>query len=267
MAEGSVSETTSADGTRIAYEKRGNGPAVILVDGAFCSRAFGPSPRIAPLLAHSFTVYTYDRRGRGQSGDAEVYAPSREVEDLASLIKAAGGSASLVGLSSGGALALEAAASGLRVNKVVAYEPPYIDDAGNGGGAAHEGRLRRFLMDDDRSGAVKYFMKDMVSVPAFGVAFMRLMPWLWGKLTKVAHTLPYDAQVMTEFRIPRTRFASIRVPVLMMNGTKTQPRLKDAAKAVAGVVPGAQYRELAGQTHNVDPAILAPAVSQFLEAR
>jgi pimeloyl-ACP methyl ester carboxylesterase len=103
-------------------------------------------------------------------------------------------------------------------------------------------------------------------VPAFGVAFMRLMPWLWGKLTKVAHTLPYDAQVMTEFRIPRTRFASIRVPVLMMNGTKTQPRLKDAAKAVAGVVPGAQYRELAGQTHNVDPAILAPAVSQFLEA-
>lgn len=262
-----MSETTSLDGTRIGYDKRGGGPAVILVDGAFCSRAFGPSTRIAPLLANSFTVITYDRRGRGQSGDAAVYAPAREVEDLAALVKIAGGHASLVGLSSGGALALEAAASGLKINKVVAYEPPYVDDAGTGAGAAHEGNLRRLLMDGNRSGAVTYFMKDMVGVPSIVVKVMPFMPWLWGKLKTVAHTLPYDAQVMTEFRIPRVRFSSIRVPVLMMAGSKTQPRLRDAAKAAAGVIPGAQYRELGGQTHNVDPAILAPAVATFLEGR
>jgi pimeloyl-ACP methyl ester carboxylesterase len=262
-----MSETTSLDGTRIGYDKRGSGPAVILVDGAFCSRAFGPSTRIAPLLAHGFTVITYDRRGRGQSGDADVYSPAREVEDLAALIKVAGGNASLVGLSSGGALALEAAASGLKVNKVVAYEPPYVDDAGTGAGSTYEGNLRRFLINGDRSGAVKYFMKDMVGVPAIAVTVMPFMFWLWDKLKAVAHTLPYDAQIMTDFRVPRVRFSSIRVPVLMMAGSKTQPRLIEAAKAAAGVIPGAQYRELGGQTHNVDPAILAPAARQFLEGR
>jgi pimeloyl-ACP methyl ester carboxylesterase len=262
-----MSETTSLDGTRIGYDKRGSGPAVIVVDGAFCSRAFGPSPRIAPLLARSFTVITYDRRGRGQSGDAEVYSPAREVEDLAALIKVAGGSASLVGLSSGAALSLEAAASGLKIIKVVAYEPPYVDDAGTGAGSTHEGRLRRLLMDGNRSGAVTYFMRDMVGVPSIVVKIMPLMPWLWGKLKKVAHTLPYDAQIMTEFRIPRVRFSSIRTPVLMMAGSKTQPRLIEAAKAAAEVIPGAQYRELGGQTHNVDPAVLAPAVARFLEGQ
>lgn len=262
-----MSETTSLDGTRIGYDKRGSGPAVILVDGAFCSRAFGPSTRIAPLLARTFTVITYDRRGRARSGDAEIYSPAREVEDLAALIKVAGGNASLVGLSSGAALALEAAASGLKIDKVVAYEPPYVDDAGMGAGSAHEGNLRRFLVDGNRAGAVTYFMKDMVGVPAIVVRIMPFMPWLWGKLKKVAHTLPYDAQIMTDFRIPRVRFSSIRTPVLMLAGSKTQPRLIAAAKAAAEVIPGAAYRELGGQTHNVDPAVLAPAVAQFLGGR
>jgi pimeloyl-ACP methyl ester carboxylesterase len=127
-----MSETTSLDGTKIAYDERGSGPAVIVVDGAFCSRVFGPATRIAPLLAHRFTVITYDRRGRGASGDATTYSLAREVEDLAALINAAGGRASLVGLSSGAALALEAAATGLPIDKVVAYEAPYVDEAGTG---------------------------------------------------------------------------------------------------------------------------------------
>src|SRR5687768_4252071 len=113
----------SRDGTAIVYERSGTGPALILVDGAFCSRAFGPSPKLARLLAQHFTVYTYDRRGRGQSGDSQPYAREREVEDLAALIQQAGGEAFLVGLSSGAALALEAAASGLSVAKVAAFEP------------------------------------------------------------------------------------------------------------------------------------------------
>ena len=261
-----MSHVASKDGTPIAYERSGRGPALILVDGALCSRAFGPSPKLAPLLARHFTVYAYDRRGRGQSGDTHPYAPAREVEDIAALIEAAGGSASLVGLSSGGALALEAAASGLPVDKVVAYEPPYVDDSGQRGGAAHQGQLERLLAEGNRGGAVKYFMKDMVGAPAPLVVMMRLMPWVWRKLEAVAHTLPYDAAVMTAFRIPRTRFASIGVPALVINGARTSPLLREAARSIVDAIPAAQYRELAGQTHNVKPDVLAPAVVEFFTA-
>jgi pimeloyl-ACP methyl ester carboxylesterase len=256
----------SKDGTPIAYERSGAGPALILVDGALCSRSFGPSPKLAPLLARHFTVYRYDRRGRGQSGDTHPYAPAREVEDIAALVEAAGGSAFLLGLSSGGALSLEAAASGLPIRKVVAYEPPYVDDSGQRGGAAHEGHLKRLLADGNRGGAVRYFMKDMVGVPPPIVGMMRLMFWIWPKLEAVAHTLPYDAAVMTEFRIPRARFASIGVPVLVMNGSKTDARLREAAKTIANAIPGAHHRELPGQTHNVKPDVLTPATVEFFSA-
>ena len=168
-----MSQVRSQDGTLIAYQRSGNGPALILVDGALCSRAFGPSQKVAALLTQQFTVYAYDRRGRGESGDTPPYAPAREVEDIAALIEAAGGSAVLVGLSSGGALSLEAAASGLAVTKVVAYEPPYVDDSGERGGAAHKARLEHLLADGNRGGAVKYFMKDMVGAPAPLVVMMR----------------------------------------------------------------------------------------------
>ncbi|MGH7726129.1 MAG: alpha/beta fold hydrolase [Candidatus Eiseniibacteriota bacterium] len=258
-----MTQVRSKDGTAIAYERSGSGPALILVDGALCSRAFGPSPKLAPRLAPHFTVYAYDRRGRGESGDTQPYARVREVEDLAALIETAGGCAFLLGLSSGGALALEAAASGLPVAKVVAYEPPYVDVAGNGGGESHEIELKRLLAAGKRGDAVKYFMRDMVGAPAPVVVLMRLMPWVWRKLVAVAHTLPYDAAVMTEFRVPRARLASIRIPTLAMNGSKTDARLKEAARAVAEAIPTAVHRTLDGQTHAVDPAVLAPAVVEF----
>ena len=261
-----MSQVRSKDGTPIAYARFGSGPALILVDGALCSRAFGPSPKLAPLLAQHFTVFAYDRRGRGHSGDTQPYSPAREVEDIAALIHEAGGSACLLGLSSGGALALHAAAADLAINKVVAYEPPYVDDAGQRGGDAYEGQLKRLVASGNRGGAVKYFMKDMVGVPAPFVVLMRLMPWIWRKLEAVAHTLPYDAAVMTDFRIPRARLALIGVPALVINGAKTDPRLKAAARAIAAAIPGAPHNELAGQTHNVKPDVLTPAVVEFLTA-
>jgi len=261
-----MSQVRSKDGTVIAYERSGSGPALILVDGALCSRAFGPSPQLAPLLAQHFTVYAYDRRGRGQSGDTHPYSPAREVEDIAALVEVAGGSAFLLGLSSGGALALEAAASGLRINRVAAYEPPYVDDSGQRGGAAHEAQLQRLVAEGNRGGAVKYFMKDMVGAPAPMVVMMRLMPWIWRKLEAVAHTLPYDAAVMTGFRVPRARLASIAVPALVMNGTKSDSRLREAAQTIVKAVPTARHRELAGQTHNVKPGVLTPAVVDFFTA-
>ena len=261
-----MSQVRSKDGTPIAYTRSGSGPALILVDGALCSRAFGPSPKLAPLLAQHFTVFAYDRRGRGQSGDTQPYSPAREVEDIAALIQEAGGSACLLGLSSGGALALQAAAGDLGIDKVVAYEPPYVDDSGQRGGDGYERQLTGLIANGNRGGAVKYFMKDMVGAPAPFVVLMRLMPWIWRKLEAVAHTLPYDAALMTDFRIPRARLASIGVPALVMNGAKTDPRLKEAARAIAAAIPGAQHVELSGQTHNVKPDVLTPAVVEFLAA-
>ena len=269
-----MTHVVSKDGTRIAYERSGSGPALILVDGALCSRAFGPTAKLAPLLAGSFTVYRYDRRGRGESGDTLPYSPSREVEDLAALIAEAGGRASLLGLSSGGALSLEAAVSGLNVERVIAYEPPYVDESPTSPPApapaakkvAHEDRLKHLLAAGDRGGAVDYFMRDMVGAPAIVPVMMRLMPWVWSKLKRVAHTLPYDAAVMSGFRVPRARFASIDRPVLVMNGTKTDARLKAAARVLAAAVPGAQYVELERQTHNVAPHALVAGSRGFLGA-
>src|SRR5579863_29846 len=191
-----MSEVTSKDGTAIAYERVGEGPPLILVDGALCSRAFGPMPKLAPILGRQFTVYFYDRRGRGESGDTPPYAREREIEDLAALIAVAGGAAAVVGVSSGAALALEAAAARLSITRVVAYEPPYIEPEGATRGRAHQSRLQELVAAGDRGGAVRYFMRDMVGVPAPVVWFMRLMPGLWRKLAAVGHTLPYDSAVM-----------------------------------------------------------------------
>jgi pimeloyl-ACP methyl ester carboxylesterase len=259
-----MNHVISKDGTAIAYERSGQGPALILIDGALCSRAFGPMPKLAPLLAPNFTVYVYDRRGRGDSGDTLPYSKEREVDDIAALIQAAGGSAFVLGLSSGGALALEAAASGLPIQKVVAYEPPYVNDPSQRDGAEYESELKRRIAAGDRSGAVKYFMRSMVGIPAPFVMMMQLMPWLWRKMKAVAHTLPYDAAVMSEFKVPAARLASVRVPTLAMHGSKTDARLARAAHAVAEAVPGAQHRTLDGQTHNVSPTALTPAVTDFL---
>jgi pimeloyl-ACP methyl ester carboxylesterase len=120
--------TTSKDGTRLAYEQLGSGPALVLVDGAMCGRAFGPMAELAARLAPRFTVYHYDRRGRGDSGDTPPYAVEREVEDLAAIVDAAGGSAYLYGTSSGAVLALRAAAAGVRVPKMVLFEPPFAGE-------------------------------------------------------------------------------------------------------------------------------------------
>jgi len=257
-----MDHVTSRDGTVIAYEHAGTGPALILVDGALCSRTFGPSTKLSAALAPHFTVYRYDRRGRGESGDTQPYSRQREIEDLEALVAAAGGSATLLGLSSGAALALEAAASGLGVDGVVAYEPPYVDE-GSPAEHDHEAHLRELLATNDRGGAVKYFMRDMVGAPGFVVAMMRLMPSVWPKLKAVAHTLPYDAAVMSEFRVPAERLASIRGPTLVAHGSKTDRRLKRAARAVREAIPGAEQRVVAGQTHNVSAEALAPLVLDF----
>jgi pimeloyl-ACP methyl ester carboxylesterase len=260
-----MSTVISRDGTTIAYETCGAGPALILVDGALCSRRFGPTAKLAAKLAPHHTVYRYDRRGRGESGDTQPYAREREVEDIAALVEAAGGSAYVAGLSSGAALALDAAAGGNGVRKVAAFEPPFIASQGSRDESGHESALRELIVAGRRGAAVKYFMR-MVRVPGFAILAMQLMPQVWPKLKAAAHTLPYDMAVMGDFTVPAARIAAIRVPTLVMNGEKTQQRLKRAVDEIVRVLPSAKRRTLAGQTHNASADALAPQLVEFFAA-
>jgi len=258
-----MNSVRSKDGTPIAYERMGSGPAVILVDGALCSRVFGPMSKLAPLLAKHFTVFVYDRRGRGESGDTQPYAKERELEDIAALISEAGGAACLYGASSGGALAIEAAAGGLNVDKVAAYEPPYVNASGAHRGTDHEARLREMIASGRRGDAVKFFMRDMVGIPAVFYFMMRLMRGMWRKLEAVAHTLPYDAAIMGDYSLPEATLAAVKAPVLIMHGGKTTPLLRDAAEDASALLPNGQLRVLAGQTHNAPAEVLAPVLAEF----
>jgi pimeloyl-ACP methyl ester carboxylesterase len=248
----------SKDGTRIAYESTGSGPALVLVDGALCYRAFGPAADVAKALADRYTVYWYDRRGRGESSDTLPYTPAREVEDLAAVIAATGEVPFVMGQSSGGALALEAAAAGVPMRRVASYEAPYI-----GSTEDYLGRQRELIAAGDRRGAVNYFMTTMVGGPFFMPLMMRLMPKVATKLHAVAHTLPYDTELMDGFTVPADRLAAITVPTLVMGGSKGKPNMQKAVKDVAGAIPDAKLVILDGQTHQVSPAALAPAMTEF----
>ena len=248
---------TSADGTPIAYEKVGAGPAVVLVEGAMCYRDFGSSRDVAAALADDYTVFIYDRRSRGESGDTLPYSPAREVEDLAAVIEAAG-DAYVMGQSSGAGLALEAAAAGVPMRKLATYEAPYI-------GAKEDflAKQKQLIADGDRKGAVDYFMTTMVGGPWFMPVMMRLMPKVFRQLQAIAHTLPYDTELMAGFEVPTTRFAAIAVPTLVMGGSKGKANMQKAVRDVGAAVPGSRLSILEGQTHQVKPAVLVPALTEF----
>jgi pimeloyl-ACP methyl ester carboxylesterase len=250
---------SSKDGTSIAYERWGEGPPLILVDGAFCSRRFGPTDKLAPLLARHFTVFAYDRRGRGESGDAAPYAVQREVEDLAALIAVAGGSACVFGMSSGGVLALEAAAQGLPIQKLAIYEVPYlVEPVAKRPPADYQVQLKRLLDAGDRGGAVKFYMTQIMQMPGFLVAIMPITP-NWTPLKASAPSLRHEATMMGDFHLPKERLARISAPTLVMAGGKGLDLMRRAADAVAATVPGAKREVLAGQSHDVSMPALAPA--------
>ncbi|HWD86869.1 MAG TPA: alpha/beta fold hydrolase [Mucilaginibacter sp.] len=255
---------TSKDGTQIAYEKQGNGFPLILVDGALCSRAFGPMPKLAPLLAEHFTVFMYDRRGRNESGDTKPYSPAREIEDIDALIKEAGSEAYVYGISSGAALSLAAAADGLNIRKLAMYEPPFEVPGATVGAPKDMLRQMKTMVAEDRRGdAVKYFMK-VVGVPSFGIFMMTLFP-IWKKLKAVAHTLPYDIEVLDGFKFPEERAKSIKVPALIAAGTKTSASIRESAKRLSELIPGIQIKMLEGQTHNVSEKAIAPVLIEFFK--
>lgn len=253
---------TSKDGTQIVYEKAGTGPAVVLVYGAFCFRKSGVTPRLLPLLSRNFTVYAYDRRGRGDSGDQASYAVEREVEDLAAVMSAVGGPANVCAFSSGCAVAIRAVAAGLKPEKLVLFEPPYVRDGSAiavPAGAAAE--IARLVSSGRRSDAVTYFMRYVFGAPG---VFVTLMRWFgresWKKNESVAHTLPYDLSLMGDFSVPVDLLTSVDVPTTVLSGEKAPAAMRQAAAKVAAALPSALHRILPRQSHNVSMAVLAPVL-------
>ena len=262
-----VHTVTSRDGTTIAFDRVGDGPPLVLVDGALCYRASGPSGPLAAQLADQFTVYTYDRRGRGDSTNTLPYSVDREVEDLAAVLTEAGGSAAVYGISSGAALALEAARQGLPIDKLALYEAPFIvDDSRAAVPQDYVAALDHLVAADRRGDAVKHFMRKGVQIPAVFVALMRVMP-AWSKLTGIAHTLPYDTALTAPYQkgtpLPQDRWACVRAATLVIGGGKSPEWMRNATRALADAVPGAAHAVLDGQTHMVKPTVLAPVLRTF----
>jgi len=262
-----MNRITSKDGTSIACERIGEGPALVLVDGALCYRASGPNKPLAERLASSFTVYTYDRRGRGDSENRGPYAIEREVEDLEAVIAAAGGTAYVYGISSGAALALAAAARLSCVRKLALFEAPFIVD----GSRAllptdYSATMDALLASGKRGAAIKHFLGKGVGVPGPIVAMMPLMPG-WSKMKAVAHTLPYDVKLTIDYQrgepLPAETWRGVTIPTLVLDGGKSPAWMRSAMSSLADALPNADYRTLPDQTHIVKPDALAPALKQF----
>ncbi|WP_026402677.1 alpha/beta fold hydrolase [Actinomadura rifamycini] len=252
---------TSADGTRIAYDRLGDGPPLVLVGGMFCDRR--TTGDLAEALAAHFTVVNYDRRGRGESGDTAPYAPEREVEDIAALIAAAGGSAFVHGVSSGAALALLAAAAGLPIGRLTLHEPPYGGDdeeSRTRARALAEG-VRTAIADDRRADAIKLFMA-ATGMPEEMAAGISADPGMQA----IAPTMPYDYAVMGEDGvIPRDTVCSVTVPALVLAGTASAPFFRDTAVRLADAMPDARVQILEGVGHDAPAAVLADPVTTFLK--
>ncbi len=260
---------TSKDGTTIAYDQSGQGPVVIFVDGALQYRAFdqGMVP-LAELLSEHLTVIHYDRRGRGDSTDTQPYALEREIEDIEAIIDEAGGSASLYGISSGAALAMEAAIqlSG-KVKKLAMYEAPYNDDpAAQQTWREYTKQLAELLAAGRDGDAVGHFMMLVGATPE-QVDEIRQTP-MWPLWEAIAPTLAYDhiAALGEDASVPVERAARVAVPTLVMDGAESFPFMHATAKALAKAIPNAQHRTLEGQTHEVESEALAPVLVQFLKA-
>jgi pimeloyl-ACP methyl ester carboxylesterase len=256
---------TSRDGTTIAYDKQGEGPALILVDGALSVHSSGGKSELAKLLAPQFTVYGYDRRGRGGSGDTLPYAVDREIEDIEALIDHAGGSAFLYGHSSGASLAMLASVNlGSKVGKLAMYEPPYNDDPeAQRTWAQYLSGLAEALGDGRRGDAVALFMR-YVGTPAEQVDGMRAAPF-WPGMEAIAPTLAYDHAAIQgpANSIPTDVAGRVPVPALVLAGDAGLPFMPATARALSAALPQGRLRMLQGQTHDVNPAVLAPLLAEF----
>jgi Alpha/beta hydrolase family len=263
-----VETINSSDGTVIAFDRVGHGPPVILVGGAFSWRRWKGFVELADLLSARFTVLNYDRRGRGDSGDTKPYVLEREFEDLQAMIAVAGGSVSVWGMSSGGILALEAARAGVPIEKIAAYEPPFIVDPSDGLPPDDFVPHLAALADRGRtSEAVRYFMTRVMGMPSLIPSLMSLWPPMWSKLKATAHTLPYEAALIDRYvrgrPVDDPFWARVATPTLIVSGEKSPQKLRKGAAAIAAALAHAEHRALPGVSHNVKMRTLAPVLTDF----
>jgi pimeloyl-ACP methyl ester carboxylesterase len=255
---------TSADGTKIAFDQLGEGPPVIMVVGAFNTRATtGP---LAAALQDQFTVLNYDRRGRGDSGDTLPYSVEREIEDIDALIADAGGSAAVFGYSSGATLALNAAAHGLAITKLVLYDAPFlVDDSDPRLPADLPEQLTALISAGKRGDAVELYQTKAIRIPEDIVAQMRHAPFRPG-LEAIAHTLVYEAKIAGDGSLPRELIAKVATPTLVIDGENSPPIMHGAAQALEQTLPNARRCTLPEQTHDINPDATAPVLTEFLSA-
>jgi pimeloyl-ACP methyl ester carboxylesterase len=259
-----MEKVQSADGTSIAFQRMGNGPALILIGGAFCDhRARAAGLPLAAGLADDFSVFCYDRRGRGASGDTAPYAIAREVEDLGALIGAAGGSAHVYGHSSGAILAIEGAAAGLPITKLSLYEPPIVlgQDREPLPSDLVE-RLSDLAQQGKRSEAAELFLVRAVGVPAPAMAQMKGAP-VWPMLEALAHTLQYDARLAQDASAVIARARLVRQAALVIVGERSPVWMRSGVERLAAAMPSARHVSMAGQTHDVDASLLAPLLRDY----
>jgi pimeloyl-ACP methyl ester carboxylesterase len=255
-----MNKVQSKDGTTVAFDRLGDGPPIILVGGGSTDRS--ANAPLAALLASHFTVINYDRRGRGDSGDTLPYAVEREVEDIRALIDEAGGSAFVYGTSSGGALALEVAASGLDITKLALWEPPFVLDESLRPPPDTARTYTELVSAGRRGDAVEFFMTKVVGLPPEFVVHARTQPF-WQAQEALAHTLAYDATIMGDYSLPVERAASVTAPTLVIAGGASFPFMRETARALADVLPDGQHRTLEGEEHNVAPVALVPLLVEF----
>jgi pimeloyl-ACP methyl ester carboxylesterase len=257
-----VETVTSADGTVIAYDRVGYGPVIIVCVGAFCTRHTFVAPG---GLTRQFTVVTYDRRGRGDSGDTAPFAPEREYEDLAAVAAAAGPEPPFVfGHSSGAAIALRAAAAGLPVAGMIAYEAPFATDETQLPQLDPAERIRQLVSSGRNREAVVFWMTDVVRLPEEALAQVDGAPWVTA-LEPLAGTLPYDLAV-TAGGVPVTELGKISAPVLILGGSNSPAWFRRSVAEQAAATPGAQLRMLDGYDHNAPPEVVAPILASFFGA-
>ena len=256
-----LEHVTSKDGTTIAYDKTGRGPAVVFVSGGSADRMSNAG--LASVLSATNTVYNFDRRGRGDSGDTLPFAVEREIEDIAAVIQTTGGPAGLYGISSGAALALHAAgALGSQVRKLALYEPPYFVNPEFRPPLDTVEQYEKRLNAGHPEEAAEYFMAEVVRMPPDFVAWAKSQPFFAGQV-KIAHTLVYDAKAMGDYLVPTDEAKGVQTPTLVIAGGADFPFMPETAQALAAALPNGEYRHLEGQGHNVDPAVLGPVLAEF----
>ncbi|KPN18135.1 MULTISPECIES: alpha/beta fold hydrolase [Arthrobacter] len=245
----------SADGTPIAWQRRGEGPPLVVVDPVMMDRTTSGMAGVAELLAAGHTVYTYDRRGKGESGDGEEYTPESEVDDLLAVVETAGGTADLLGTSSGAVLALRAASESAVISSVIAVEPPLTGDTDEDPDIRPE--LDELVAAGDRAGAVRLF-QESIGVPAEIIEASDPAPF-----EPAAHTISYDLTLLLETDV--RSLTGIRVPVLVLASSGSDDRLREWARETAELLPDGSFQLLEGSWHGLDDQTLAAAVDAFLE--